>query len=82
MFGVHVGEGEIQSQKAPEGVDVSVMLVQLPEQIFFVKGGLSDGAGLIVIGRELVGPGFAQLVFVPYTCMFPEVAFAAKSTKT
>ena len=67
MFGVQAGEGEIQSQKAPEGVDVSVILVQLPEQIFFVKGGLSDGAGLIVTGSELVGPGFAQLVFVPYT---------------
>ena len=64
-FGVQVGEGEIQSQNAPGGVDVSVMLVQFPEHIFFVKGELSKGAGLIVTERELVGPGFAQFVFVP-----------------
>ena len=65
ILGVHEGGGEIQSQKAPVGDEVRLMLVQLPEQMFLVKGPLRTGAGLIVTDSELVGPGLVQLVLVP-----------------
>ena len=56
IFGVQVGGGETQSQKAPGGVEVRLILVKLPEHISFVRGGLRLGAGLTVTGSEDVGP--------------------------
>ena len=60
------GGGVVQLKIAPEGVEVNVILVDVPEQIDFVNGGLTEGAGLMVTGRDEVWPGLIQFVFVPY----------------
>lgn len=80
ILALHVGGFEFQLKEAPVGVETSVMLVDVPEQMDLVNGGLTLGRGLIVTAREEVGPGSVQLELVPYTCIFPEVAFAAKFT--
>ena len=74
------GGGVAQLKLAPGGVEVNVILVEVPEQIEFVKGGLSVGVGLMVTGNDEVGPGFMQFAFVPNTVILPDVAVAAKFT--
>ncbi len=82
IFPVQVGRKEFQLKEAPGGVEEREKFVDVPEQIDLEKGGLTLGNGLIVIASDDVGPGLIQLVFVPYTCIFPEVALAAKLTVT
>jgi hypothetical protein len=81
MLGVQFGTGVVHEKVAPEGVDVSVVFTDVPEQILLENGALTSGIGLIVTGSDVVGPAMAtQLVLVPKTSMLPEVAPAAKST--
>jgi len=59
------GGAEFQLNVAPGGVDARVILVDVPEQIDFVKGGSTTGLGLIETASEEVGPGSVQLELVP-----------------
>ena len=80
IFAEQEGRGTVQLNELPGGVEVSNILVLLPEQIVFEKGGLTAGTGLMVIANEEVCPGLLQLILDPYTWMLPAVALKPKST--
>ena len=56
ILDVQVGGGETQLNSDPAGVEFRVMAVFSPEQMVFVRGGLTTGTGLIVTARPEVGP--------------------------
>jgi hypothetical protein len=82
MFAEQVGV--VQEKLAPGGEDVSGKLKATPEQVPFpVRLVVRSGMGWMVTANVFVGLGLVlQFVFVPYTVISPEVAFAAKLTVT
>ena len=61
----------------PEGVEVSGIVKEVPEQVTWERFVVKEGRGDIVTARVDKGP-FPQSLFVPQTVIFPETAVLVK----